>query len=54
MLDLIFDNRVFELGDLINPGGIRDLVLTAAANRSGSIASLYAKMENRRQGSFSE
>lgn len=45
MLDLIFDNRVFELGDLINPGGIRDLVLTAAANRSGSIASLYAKME---------
>lgn len=45
MLDLIFANRVFELGDLINPAGIRDLVLTAAANKSSSIASLYAKME---------
>jgi hypothetical protein len=45
MLDMIFANRVYELGDLINPAGIRDLVLTVAGSKSGSIASLYAKME---------
>lgn len=45
MLDLVFANRVFELGDLLNPAGIRDLVLTAASSKSATIASLYAKME---------
>ena len=27
MLDIIFANRVFDLGELINPGGLRDLIL---------------------------
>jgi hypothetical protein len=45
MLDLIFANRVFDLGELFNPANIRDLVLSATEKKSNDIASLYKKIE---------
>jgi hypothetical protein len=45
MLDIIFANRVFDLGELINPGGVRDLILYMSDKKSYDIASAYAKIE---------
>jgi len=45
MLDIIFANRVFDLGELLNPGGLRDLILFMSDKKSYDIASAYAKLE---------
>lgn len=45
MLDIIFANRVFDLGELINPANIRDLILSASEKKVFDIASAYKKIE---------
>ena len=43
MLDIIFANRIYDLGEYFNFGGIFDAINTVCQNESKGIASEYEK-----------
>ena len=44
MLDIIFDNRVFDLGDIMNFGGFSiDFICISTGAKSTDITSFYEK-----------
>jgi hypothetical protein len=45
MLDIIIGNRVFDVGDILNPGGLRDLILNMSTQKTFNFTSMYAKLE---------
>lgn len=45
MLDIIIGNRIFDLGELLNPGGMRELILNISMQKTFKFTSNYAKME---------
>ncbi len=45
MLDIIIGNRVFDVGDVLNPGGLRDFVLGMSLQKSNTFVSSYKKLE---------
>jgi hypothetical protein len=45
MLDIIINNRIFDLGDLLNPGGMREQILQINMVKTFKFASTYTKAE---------
>jgi hypothetical protein len=45
MLDIIINNRIYDLGEMLNPGGLRDFVLDLSMKKTFTFTSTYAKVE---------
>lgn len=49
MLDIIFDNKVFDLGMIFNIGGFKDQMTTQEKKGNADVASMFAKIEKSAQ-----
>jgi len=45
MLDIIINNRIYDLGEMLNPGGLRDFVLNLSMQKTFTFTSNYKKLE---------